>query len=69
MYGERKGIKRVLVGKPEVNGQFRRLKNIWEDNIKTFSRNGIGDMEWIDLVQDRDKWQALVRAAVNLHIP
>jgi hypothetical protein len=26
-------------------------------------------MDWIDLVQDRDKWQALVKAVVNLHVP
>ena len=26
-------------------------------------------MDWIDLAQDRDRWQALVNAAVNLRIP
>jgi hypothetical protein len=26
-------------------------------------------MDWIDLAQDRDKWQALVNMAMNLHIP
>jgi hypothetical protein len=27
---------------------------------------GWGDMDWIDLVQDRDQWRALVNTAMNL---
>jgi hypothetical protein len=26
-------------------------------------------MDWIDLAQDRDRWQAYVKAVMNLHIP
>ena len=26
-------------------------------------------MDWIDLVQDRQKWQALLNAAMNLWVP
>jgi hypothetical protein len=26
-------------------------------------------MDWIHLVQDRDKWQTLVNTVMNLHIP
>ena len=29
----------------------------------------MGGISWIDLVQDRDRWQALVRAVKNLHVP
>jgi len=29
----------------------------------------MGGIEWIDLVQDGDRWQALVNAVVNLQIP
>jgi len=28
-----------------------------------------GGMDWIDLDQDRDRWQALVKAVMNLHVP
>jgi hypothetical protein len=27
-----------------------------------------GDMDWIDLVQDRDKWPAFVNTMVNLRV-
>jgi hypothetical protein len=26
-------------------------------------------MDWIDLAQDREKWQALVNAVMNLGVP
>jgi hypothetical protein len=42
----------------------------WEDNIKmNFSEVGYGSMDWIDLAQNRDRWRALVNAAVNLRVP
>jgi len=28
-----------------------------------------GDMDWIDLAKDRDRWRALVNAAMNLRVP
>jgi hypothetical protein len=29
---------------------------------------GIGGVDWIELTQDRDRWQALVSAVMNLGI-
>jgi hypothetical protein len=30
---------------------------------------GWGDMDWIDLAQDRDRWQALVNVIMDLLVP
>jgi hypothetical protein len=30
---------------------------------------GWDDVDWIGLAQDRDKWRALVKSAVNLRVP
>jgi hypothetical protein len=39
----------------------------WEDNISVaFLQTGRMAVEWIDLVQDTYKWQALVNAVMNL---
>jgi hypothetical protein len=42
----------------------------WEDNIKmNFQELGHGDVDWIELAQDRDRWQAFVTAVMNLRVP
>jgi hypothetical protein len=32
------------------------------------TRSVLGDMDWIDLAQDRDRWRAVVNAIVNLRV-
>jgi hypothetical protein len=40
------------------------------DNVKMHIREiGCGDMDWIDLAQDRGQWSALVNTAMNLGVP
>jgi hypothetical protein len=30
---------------------------------------GFGGMDWIEVAQDRDRWQALVNVVMNLQVP
>jgi hypothetical protein len=61
---------RILVGNPEGKRPLGRPRRRWVDNIKMDLREiGWGGMNWIDLVQKRDQWRALVNAVMNLRVP
>ena len=68
--GEGRGVHRVLVGKPEGKIPLGRPRRRWEDNIKRdLQEVGGGCEDWIELAQDRDRWQALVSTVINLRVP
>ena len=57
----RRGVNRVLVGKPEGKRPLGRPRRRWEDNIKLdLHEVGGGRGDWMELAQDRDRWRALV---------
>jgi len=69
-YGERRGIYRVLVGKPEGKRPLGRPRRRWEDNIKMdLQEVGCGGIDLIEMAQDRGRWQAFVNAVMNLRVP
>jgi hypothetical protein len=68
--GEVKGAYNILVGKPEGRRPLGRHRRGWEDNIKMDLREiGFGDVDWIRLAQDADRWRALVNTVMNLRVP
>ena len=68
--GERRGVYRVLVGKPEGKRPLGRPRRRWEDNIKmALQEVGCEGMDWIELDQDRDWCRKLVNEVTKLRIP
>ena len=65
--GERRGVYRILVWKPEGKRPLGRPRGRCEDNIKMdLQEMTYGSMDWIDLAQDRDGWRQLVNAVMKL---
>ena len=68
--GDRRGVYRVLVGKPGGKSQLGRPRLRWEDNVKMdLQEVRCKGAEWIKLAQDRNRWRALVTALMNLWVP
>jgi hypothetical protein len=63
---EKRGAYRILVGRPEGRRPLGRPRRRWEDNTKMDLREVDGGH---GLVQDRDRWQALVNAVMKLRVP
>ena len=64
-----RGVHRVLVGKPEGKRPPGRPRHRWEENINMDLKEvACGGMDWFEMAQDRDSWQALVNAVINLRV-
>jgi hypothetical protein len=66
---EVRGAYNILVRRPEGRRPLGRPGRRWEDNIKMDLREiGFGDVDWIHLAQDRDRWRAVVNTVMNLQV-
>jgi hypothetical protein len=60
--GEKRNAYRLLVGKKPLER--------WMDNIRMdLGEMGWGDVDWIGLAKDRNRWRALVDSILNLRAP
>jgi hypothetical protein len=69
---EDRGVHRLLVGKPEGKRPLPlgRPRRRWEDNIKMdLQEVGGGREDWMELVEDRNGWPALVSTVMNFQVP
>ena len=58
------------MGKHECKRPHGRPRRRWKDNNRMdLHVVGCGDMDWIEMAQDRDRWRALVHAVMNFRVP
>jgi hypothetical protein len=68
--GEKRDAYRLLMGKPEGKRQLGRPRRRWVDNIRMDPGEvGWGDVDWIVLAQDKNRWRAFVNSVLNLRVP
>jgi hypothetical protein len=67
--GEERNVYKVLIGKPDGKRPLGRPRHRWEDGIRMALREiGWRSVDWIQLAQDRDRWQAVVNTVMNLRV-
>jgi hypothetical protein len=70
MWGYKRNVCRLLVGKPEGRRLLGRPRRRWLDNIRMdLVEVGWGDVDWIGLANGRGRWRALVNSVLNLWVP
>jgi hypothetical protein len=68
--GEKSNVYRLLVGNPEGKRPLGRPTHRWVDNIRLdLGEVRRGDVDWIGLAKDRNRWRALVNSILNLRVP
>jgi hypothetical protein len=65
----RSSVYRVLVGETERKRPLEKPRRNWKDNIRMdLQEVGYGDIDCIELVQDRGRWWELVNAVLNFRV-
>jgi hypothetical protein len=68
--GEKKNTCRLFMGKPEGKRPLGRPRRKCVNNIRMdLGEVGCCDVDWIGLVQDRNRRRALVNSVLNLRVP
>jgi hypothetical protein len=69
-YGGEKRCIQGFGGETWEKRPLEKPRRRWEYNIKMDLQEMVfGGMDWIDMARDKDKWQALVNAVMNLRVP
>jgi hypothetical protein len=67
---EKRKVYRLLVEKPEGKRPLERPRHKLVDDIgMDLGEEGRGNVDWIGLAQDRNRWKALVNSELNLWVP
>jgi hypothetical protein len=60
----------IIGGKARGKRPLGRPRRRWVDNIRMdLGVVGWGDVDWIGLAKDRNRWRALVNSVLNLRVP
>jgi hypothetical protein len=67
---EKRNAHRLVVENPEGRRPLARPRCRWVGNIRMdLGEVGWGNVDWIGLAQDRNRWRALVNSVLNLRVP
>jgi hypothetical protein len=67
--GEKRNAYRLFVGKPEGKRPLGRPRRRWVDIRMDLGEVGWGDVDWIGLAKDMNRWRAVVNPVLNLRVP
>jgi hypothetical protein len=68
--GDKKNEYRLLVRKPEGKRPLGRPRRRWVGNVRMDRGEVVwGDVDWIGLDQDRNRWRTVVNSMMNFHVP
>lgn len=68
--GDMRNTQRILVWKHERKRHLEIPGHRWQDNVKMDLKEiGWEDVDWFQLAQDDDQWQATVNMVLYLRVP